>query len=338
MPWQEDPVLTKLSRRAAVALATGASVGAGQGLAQAGSGFPSRPLRLIIPYAPGGTSDTLARLIAGPMQAALAQSVIVENRPGAGSLLGTEAVVRAPADGYTLLLADTPLTTVPAMQVAAGRPVPYDPTRDLTSILHLASAPVIMFTPASLPVGSVREFFARALASPDTMSIASSGVGSTTHLIAELAIRQSGARIAHIPYRGGGPALQDVAAGNVQATFLAWASGATLVQSGQVRAIGIAAERRMPDLPDIPTLREQGVEIVASFWWGLMGPAGMPAPVQQRLAEAADAALRTSELATRLATLGLQRDIRDAEAFKAQIGQEMQRWSGVISAAGIRAE
>ena len=331
--------MSGLARRAVLsAFAMGSAARAMPAQAQATGDFPNHSIRLIVPYAPGGTSDILARLIAGPMQATLGQSVIVENRPGAGSLLGTDAVVRAPADGYTLLLADTPLTTVPSMQVAAGRPAPYDPVRDLTPIVHLAATPAVMFTSASLPARTIQDFFALARARPDTVSIASSGVGSTTHLIAELVIRQSGARMAHVPYRGGGPALQDVAAGNVQATFIGWASGASLVQGGQVHAMGVAAERRMRDLPNVPTLREQGLDIIATFWWGLLGPAGMPAPVQARLAQVATAAMNTPEVTARLAALSVERDIRDAEAFRAHIASESEKWGGVIRAAGIRAE
>jgi tripartite-type tricarboxylate transporter receptor subunit TctC len=318
---------------AAGALAATAAMAQGSGAA-----FPNRSIRMIVPYAPGGTSDTLARLLAGPMQANLGQNVIVENRPGAGSLLGTDMVVRAPADGYTLLLADTPLTTVPSMHMGAGRPAPYDPVTSLTPIVQLAFTPAVMFTSASLQARTVQEFFALAQARPDTMSIASSGVGSTTHLIAELVIRQSGARMAHVPYRGGGPALQDVAAGNVQATFIGWASGAALVQGGQAHAMGVAAERRMTSLPNVPTLREQGLDIVATFWWGLLGPANLPPAVQQRLAQSATAAMATPEVTTRLAALSVEQDIRDAEAFRAHIRAENERWGGVIRAAGLRAE
>ena len=331
--------MNRPNRRAMLAAAVmGGVLRAGPGWAQSGANFPNRPVRLVVPYAPGGTSDTLARLLAGPMQSSLGQPVVVENRPGAGSLLGTDMVVRAPADGYTLLLADTPLTTVPSMHVAAGRPAPYDPTRDLTPLLHLAATPAVMYTPAALPARTVQEFFALARARPDTMSIASSGVGSTTHLIAEMVIRQSGARMAHVPYRGGGPALQDVVAGNVQATFLAWATGAALVQGGQAHAMGVAAEQRMRDIPDVPTLREQGLDIVATFWWGLLGPAGLPPGVQQRIVQAATAAMNAPEVATRLAALSVERDIRDAEAFRIHVVRESERWGGLIRAAGIRAD
>ncbi len=327
------------TRRAVLSAAMiGGALGAGPAAAQSGADFPNRPVRMIVPYAPGGTSDTLARLLAGPMQATLGQPVVVENRPGAGSLLGTDMVVRAPADGHTLLLADTPLTTVPSMHAAAGRAAPYDPVRDLTPLMHLAATPAVMYTPAALPARTVQEFFALARARPDTMSIASSGVGSTTHLIAEMVIRQSGARMAHVPYRGGGPALQDVVAGNVQATFLAWASGAALVRGGQAHAMGVAAERRMRDLPEVPTLREQGLDIVATFWWGLLGPAGLPPAVQQRIVQAATAAMDAPEVASRLAALSVERDIRDAAAFRAHVQSESERWGALIRAAGIRAE
>jgi len=324
------------ARRALLAGIAGGIASTSPGMAQ--EAFPSRPLRLIVPYAPGGTSDIMARLIAGPLQTVLGQSVIVENRPGAGSLLGTEMVLRAPADGYTLLLADTPLTTVPTMQAAAGRPTPYEPARDFTPITQLGIAPAVLFATAALPARSVPEFLAMAAARPDTVSIASSGVGSTTHLMAELLIGKSGARMAHVPYRGGGPALQDVAAGTVQATFLAWASGAALVQSGLVRPLGIAAAQRLPDLPEVPTLREQGMDIVASFWWGLLAPANLPRPVQDRLVQAATLAMNAPEVQARLTTLSVQRAVAGPEAFRAHIASESTTWAEVIRRAGLRAE
>ncbi|WP_270937761.1 Bug family tripartite tricarboxylate transporter substrate binding protein [Falsiroseomonas oryzae] len=331
--------MPRTGRRALLAALAGGTPAAPRVLAQgAAAEFPSRPIRMIVPYAPGGTSDTMARLVAPPMQAALGQTVLVENRPGAGSLLGTEMVVRAPADGHTLLLADTPLTTVASMHVAAGRPAPYDPVRDLAPVTQLGTAPAVLFASPTLPVRDVQGFFARARERPDSMSVASSGVGSTTHLMAELFIAQSGARMAHVPYRGGGPALQDVAAGNVQATFLAWASGAALVQGGQVRALGVAAAARLPDLPDVPTLREQGLDLVASFWWGLVGPPGLPVTVRDRLLQVATRAMDTPDVTARMAALGVQRETGGPEAFRAHIARESERWGGVIRAAGIRAE
>jgi tripartite-type tricarboxylate transporter receptor subunit TctC len=326
--------MTSFARRALPALLAAAALAAPR-IARSQGG---RPIRLVVPYAPGGTSDIVARLVAPPMQAALGQSVIVENRPGAGSLLATEMVIRAPADGTTLMLADTPLTTVATMQAAAGRPAPYDPVRDLTAITQLGTAPAVLFGSAALPVRNLSELLAMARARPDTVSVASSGVGSTTHLMAELLIGMAGAKIAHVPYRGGGPALQDVAAGNVQATFLAWASGAALVQAGQVRPLGVAAPRRLPDLPDVPTLREQGMDLVASFWWGLVGPAGLPPPMVAQLLQAATEAVNAPEVGARFAALGVQKDAAGPDAFRTHIGAENARWAEVIRAAGIKAE
>jgi len=293
---------------------------------------------MIVPCAPGGTSDTMARLIGQLIAPALGQSVVVENRAGSGSILGTEAVIRSAPDGYTLLLADTPLTIVPVVQAAGGRPAPFDPVRDLTPVVTLSVAPGVLFAPANLPVRTTADLVAMARARPEGVAIASSGTGTTTHLMAELLQSLAGARMTHVPYRGAGPAVQDVASGAVQGTFVAYASGAALQQSGQIRAIGVASEARLPNLPEVPTLKEQGIDLVAGFWWGIMGPAGLPDRIVSRLVSVVSEAMQSEELTPRLAAMGVQRQVLGQAEFGALVRAESTRWTAVVRAANIRPE
>jgi tripartite-type tricarboxylate transporter receptor subunit TctC len=299
---------------------------------------PQRPVRLVVPYGPGGTTDILARVLAPLLQARLGQPVIVENRAGAGTLVGTEHVVRSAPDGHTMMLVETALASAHTVAAAGGRAAPFDPARDLTAIAKLASTPAVLFVPAGLPARTVGEFVARASAHPAQTPLAHTGVGSSTHLVMELLARHIGGGLTLVPYRGGGQAIQDVATGTVHGVFLSWPAGAGLVQGGQVRALGVAAEERFPLFPDVPTLREQGLDIVATFWWGLLGPAGLPPAIRRRLADVSSAALQGAGIPERLASLGVGADIRDGDAFQAFIERESARWAEVIRVAGIRPE
>jgi tripartite-type tricarboxylate transporter receptor subunit TctC len=326
--------MTSLSRRA---LLLGASAAAAAGPARGqGGDWPARPIRMIVPYAPGGTSDTLGRLLGQGIAPGLGQPVVVENRAGAASMIGTEAVVRAAPDGHTLLLADTPLTIVPAVMAAGGRPVSFDPLRDLAPVATLGLAPGVLFVPAGLPVRNVAELVALARARPEGVAIANSGTGTTTHLMAELLTAITGTRMTHVPYRGAAPAVQDLAGGQVQATFVAYGSAAALVGSGQIRAVGVAGEERLAALPEVPTLREAGIDLVAGFWWGLMGPAGLPERVVARLAAATEGAMAAPELAPRLEALAVQRRVLGPDAFRDHLRRESARWTEVVQRAGIK--
>jgi tripartite-type tricarboxylate transporter receptor subunit TctC len=298
----------------------------------------ARPIRLIVPFAPGGGSDTLARLIAPPLGAELGTSIVVENRAGAGSQIGAEAVMRSAPDGTTLLLGDTPLTTIPALQVAAGRPAPFDAATDFTSVSALAAAPALLVVGAGSPFRDTREFLAAARARPGELNVASGGVATSTHLMIELLRMRAGVQITHVPYRGTGAAMQDVLTGAVHASIQAMATGGPMIASGQMRAIGVAAERRLAELPDVPTLREQGVDLVSGFWWGALGPAGMPAPLTDRLHTAFQAAMGSEAVAARLPALGLERLRLGPAEFREMLARETARWRDVVQTAGIKPE
>lgn len=298
----------------------------------------TRTVRLIVPFAPGGGSDVLARLMAPAFGNELGASVVVENRAGAGSQIGAEVVMRSPPDGTTLLFGDTPLATIPALQAAAGRPIPFEAARDFTPISAIAAAPAILVVAANAPWRDLRSFLADARARPGTINVASGGVASSTHLMIELLRLNANVEITHVPYRGAGAALQDLIAGNVQASVQAMATGGQVVSSGQVRVIGVAAAQRIPELPDAPTLREQGVDLLASFWWGILGPKGMPDEMAGRIHQAAQAAMGSEAVAARLPGLGVARLALGPAEFTRFLASETVRWREVVQAAGIKPE
>jgi tripartite-type tricarboxylate transporter receptor subunit TctC len=246
--------------------------------------------------------------------------------------------MRSPPDGTTLLFGDTPLATIPALQAAAGRPIPFEAARDFSPISAIAAAPAILVVAANAPWRDLRAFLDEARARPGTLNVASGGVASSTHLMIELLRLRAGVQITHVPYRGAGAALQDLIAGNVQASVQAMATGGQVVSSGQVRVIGVAAERRIPELPDAPTLREQGVDLLASFWWGILGPKGMPEEMVDRTHRAAQAAMGSEAVRARLPALGLARLTLGPAEFTRFLASETTRWRDVVQTAGIKPE
>lgn len=293
-----------------------------------------RPLRVVVPFAPGGSSDVLARLLQPGLQAALGQTVVVDNRPGAGSLLGAEAVARSPADGTTVLLADLPFAIVPAVQER----MPYDPVADFAPVTQLAAAPLILFVHAEVPARDAAEFAGLARDRPDRFSFGSGGIGTASHLMGELFQRATGAGLVHVPYRGAGPAVLDTASGQVQAVFVTLASAAPQVQSGQLRALGIAGPARLPALPEVPTFAEQGIDLLAEHWWGILAPARTPPAAIARLAGAFTAAMQAPGLASRLEALALLPRGGGPAPFAALLRQDLDRWGAAVRAAGVKAQ
>ncbi|WP_439594579.1 Bug family tripartite tricarboxylate transporter substrate binding protein [Falsiroseomonas sp.] len=324
---------TKLTRRALAAAFAAAPFAA-----RAQANWPTRPLRMIVPFAPGGGSDTLGRLLAVPLGAELGQPVVVENRAGAGSQIGAEAVMRSPPDGLTLLLGDTPLATIPAVQAANNQPVAFDTARDFSAIATLGVAPALLVVASSSPFRTTRDLLEAARARPEAVNVASGGTATSTHLMIELLQMRSGVKVTHVPYRGTGAALPDVMNGTVQAMIQAMATAAPLVAAGQMRVIGVAAEQRLAAMPDVPTLREQGVDLVAGFWWGVLGPAGIPAPIVARLREAIDKSMATETVQARLPALGLERLQMGPDDFRTMLVRETARWRDVVTTAGIKPE
>lgn len=319
-----------IPRRAILATAGTALVS--PALAQAP--WPNRPIRMVVPFAPGGSSDVLARLIQPGLNAALGQSVVIENRAGAGSMLGNEMVARSAPDGYTFLLADLPFAIIPGVQER----MPYDIIADFAPVSLVGVAPLLMFGKVALAAQNASEFAVLARQRPDTMTFGSGGVGAASHMMGELFQRATGTRLTHVPYRGGGPAILALAAGDVDAVFVTIASAAPQLASGQVRGLGVMAEQRMAGQPNIPTMREQGIDIVANHWWGVLAPARTPEPIVARMAAVLAEVMRQADIGPRLDALAVIPRADGPAPFAALIRQDVARYGDIARAQGIRAQ
>jgi tripartite-type tricarboxylate transporter receptor subunit TctC len=286
---------------------------------------------MIVPYAAGGSSDVLARLLGERLAQALGQPIVVDDRAGAGSRIGSELVAHATPDGYTLLLADMPLTIIPAIQ----KGVRYDPARDFTPVGLIGTASMVLFVNPATPAATVADFVALARQEPGKITIASGGIGSTTHLTAELFQAKAGVKLLHVPYRGAGPALTDLMAGQVRSGFTTLATASAALAAGSVRALGSASEKRIDALPAVSTFREAGIDLVVEHWWGVLAPAGLPSAVATRLQAALRDTLAAPDIATRLAPLGVTPAHRSPDEFRALIASDTARWADIVRAAGI---
>jgi tripartite-type tricarboxylate transporter receptor subunit TctC len=293
--------------------------------------FPDRPVTMIVPYAAGGSSDVLARLLGDRLSQTLGQPIVVDDRAGAGSRIGSEIVAHAAPDGYTLLLADMPLTIIPAIQ----KGVRYDPVGDFTAVGLIGTASMVLFVNPTTPAVTITDFIALAKKDAGQVAIASGGIGSTTHLTAELFQAKAGIKLLHVPYRGAGPALTDLMAGHVQSGFTTLATASPALAAGSVRALASASERRLAELPGVPTFREVGVDLVVEHWWGVLAPAGLPPATAARLSAALQAALDAPDIAARLAPLGVAPAHRSPQEFRALIATDTARWAAIVRAAGI---
>ena len=296
--------------------------------------YPNRPVTLIVPYAAGGSSDVLARLIGERLSQLLGQQFVVENKAGAGSRIGTELAARAEPDGYTLILSDMPHTIVPALQANVG----YHPVRDFAPIALIGTAPMFLFVHPTSPAQSAADFIARAKAEPGKITIASGGNGSTTHLMAELLQVRAGIKLAHIPYRGAGPAINDLVAGQVQSGFTTLATAGSLLEGGKIRALGVTAERRLPSHPAVPTFAESGLDLVVEHWWGILAPAKVPEPALQRLRQTVTTVLEAPDIRARFEQLGVVPASATPERFRALLESETTRWAEVVRTAGVKVE
>jgi tripartite-type tricarboxylate transporter receptor subunit TctC len=313
-------------------LAAGAATLASPALAQ--SDWPSRAIRVVVPFAPGGSSDVLGRLIQPGMQQALGQPVVVENRAGAGSMLGAEYVARSAPDGYTLLLADLPFAIIPAVMER----VPYNPWDDFTRASLIGVAPLMMFVANNVPASNIQEFVALAKARPDTLTYGSGGVGAASHLVGEMFQAATGTKLVHVPYRGGGPAMQDLAAGNVQAVFVSLASALPQVQAGQVKAIGVMSHTRLAATPNVPTFEEAGIDLISEHWWGLMAPARTPQPILEKVTQALAATLASPAIQPRLDALAVLPRATGQADFETLLRADLTRIAEIARTKNIRAQ
>lgn len=310
---------------AAVLMLAGASA-----FAQA---YPSKTIRIIVPFAPGGGTDILTRVIAPRLNELFKQQVVVDNRPGAGSQIGTDLAAKAPPDGYTLLTTDSSFFTNPSLYAK----LPYDSLRDFVPVSLAASAPVILIVHPSVPVKTVKELVSLARAQPGALNFASGGPGSSTHLGVELLKYIAKVNLVHIPYKGTGPAVADVLGGQVTMMFAGISSVRSHVEANKLRAIAVTGAKRSPAMPAVPTFIEAGFGGVdSSTYWGTLAPARTPPDVINRVSSTMAQALKAPDIAPKLVDLGFEPIGGTPEQYAKVIASEMEKWGKVIKAAGIR--
>ncbi len=295
--------------------------------------YPTRPIRLIVPYPPGGSADILARMLEQKLGAQLRQPVVVDNKPGAGTAIGAEFVARSAPDGYTLLLGTI---SSQAMNPALAR-VGYDPATDFAAIAPLATIPFVLDVHAAVPATTVQALVAYAKAHPGQLNYASAGNGTSNHLAGALFNDMAGTDLTHVPYKGSAPALQDVVAGRVQVMFDLVTTSLPMLKSGAVRGLAVTSATRVPTLPDIPTMREAGFpnyEVTA--WFGLFAPAGTPTAIIARLHDDVQKALAAPDLKERLAKLGMEPMAGTPRQFAKLVADDVVKWRGVVQSAGIK--
>ncbi len=296
--------------------------------------YPAKPVRLIIPFPPGGSNDVIGRAIGAQLADRLGQGVIVDNRGGAGGLIGIDAAAKAPADGYTLLLIST---TLP-MSVALGR-LPADIMNSFAPVALLGSGPSVLAVPPTLPVDSIKGLIELAKAKPGELNAASAGIGSFQHLATELFRLQAGIDFVIVQYKGGGPALADTLAGHVHMNLGSLVQILPHIRSGKLRALGIGAARRNAALPDVPTLAEAGVPgFEANNWWGVLAPAGTQAAILGRLRQEIAAILESPEMRKRFEAEGGEAAKAGVQEFSDLVAAETAKWTRVVKEAGIKAE
>ena len=322
-----------LNRRQVVgALALGMLGSSASLPALAQAAYPTKAITLVVPFPPGGSTDTIGRLVAEALSRSLGQPVVVENRPGANGNIGSQAVARAPADGYTLLLSGVGSNAINHGLYAR---MPYDSRRDFTHITLLATGPNVLVANTDFAAKSLKEFVDLARASPDKYNYASSGNGSSGHLAMELLKQTADIKVAHVPYKGGSPALTDVIGGQVPVMFINQDVVLPHVKAGKLRVLGVAGAERNPAYPDVPTIAEQGYPgFSAVSWFGLSAPANLPKEILARLHAETVKALQTPALADRLTSNGFVVGANAPDAFAAFVGSEMDKWSKVAKAAG----
>ncbi len=295
--------------------------------------YPSKPVRIVVPFAPGGSTDVVARILAEKLGAEFKQTFLVDNRAGAGGNIGADAVAKAPADGYTLLMATTGIM---AINHHLYKGMSYDAARDLTPVSYTSLITNILVVPQTVQARSVAELISMAKAKPGSLSFASSGAGSSTHLSAELFKSMAGVDILHVPYKGSSQALTDVIAGQVTMLFDNAPSSIGFVQQGKLRALAVTSKRRLPNLPDVPTLDESGVKGYESLSWsGIVAPAATPRPIILKLNAAIDRILKTDEVQKKLAGMGVEPVGGPPEAFASHVKVENEKWGKLVKAANI---
>jgi tripartite-type tricarboxylate transporter receptor subunit TctC len=315
------------------AAAVAAMMLAAGGAASAQS-FPSKPVHIFVPYAAGGGVDILARTLGDVVSRQWGQTVVVENRPGAGGVVASQALVSSPPDGYTLIV----VASGHATNAFLYPKIPYDTFRDFTSISLLASSPNILLVRADSPLKTLSDVIAQARAKPGSLSFAHAGTGTSTHLAGELLKSLAKLDIEAIPYKGGAPAINDLLGGQIAMSFNNGPESVGQLQAGTVRALAVTTASRAPFLPEVPSMGESVPGYDTEVWWGLLGPAGMPPDLVAKLSHDFVAALNTDSVKQRLGKLGALPIGSSPQAFDAKIHADYEKWGPIIKAVGIKAE
>jgi tripartite-type tricarboxylate transporter receptor subunit TctC len=316
-------LISQLRRGIALVITLGTVFGGGQAVAQsAADKYPEKAIKIVVPFPPGGSTDTLGRAIAQKLQEKWGQPVVVENRPGASTLIGSTAVAKAAPDGYTLIVSVSSHTTNPAMHSS----MPFDTLKDFKAISMLARAPVLMVANPNFPASNIKELI--------KLDYGSAGVGTMTHLTAELIKKQTGLDLTHILYKGGTPAMLDVMSGHLALTFATLGQVQPQIKSGKLKALGISSDTRYASVSDIPTFKEQGLDVVTVEWFGLLAPAATPPDIIAKLNAEVKQIMANPELGDRLASIEL---VSSTPEFLEQfIQSEVNRWSPVIKELNIK--
>lgn len=311
---------------ALIAMATAGAAGA--------QPYPAKPVRIVVGFAPGGGSDFIARVVANKLTERFGSQVIVENRPGAGSTLGAEYVVKSPADGYTLLLSPASYTVNPSVYKLS-----FDPLADITPIVQLSRGPYVVAVHPSVQAKTLKELVALAKSQPDKLAYASSGNGSHVHVSTEYFLYTAGIRITHVPYKGTGPALNDTIGGTTQLIFGSVATALQHVKSGRLRALAVTTPKRIAAAPEVPTVAEAGYpSYEVTNWHGLVGPRGLPKDIVARLNREVNESLKSDDVKKILASDGLEPAGGSPEELAAIIKKEIGRWGEVVKRAGVKAD
>ena len=305
---------------------------AGQLCAQSGR-WPEKPVRIVVPFAPGGSTDIIARLLAPRFAQEFGQPFVIDNRPGAGGTIGAEAVTRAAPDGYTFAIVPSSYVTNAALYK-----LPYDPARGIAPVGRIVSYPLILTVHPSVPANGLKELIDLMRSRPGALNLGSPGTGSSPHLVAEMFQQMTGTRLTHVAYKGDAPALSDLVGGQIQVLFVSGSVAMPQIKAGKVRALAVSTGERSPAVPDLPTIGEQVPGYAAGVWIGMFGPAGTPPEVVARLNQSLGRILRIPEIQERLRAVGTEPSPSMPEEFARLIESEIGMWSQVVKAGNIRIE
>jgi tripartite-type tricarboxylate transporter receptor subunit TctC len=302
--------------------------------AHAQAPWPSKPIKLIVPYAAGGSTDVIGRVMAEYLGQRLGQNIVVENRPGKGASIGTSQVAKAPPDGYTLVVSN--ISSFAIAPPLYGD-LDYDPVKDFTHITLASFNPSVLVVNPGFPAKTLADYVAYAKANPDKLAFATSGPGSSNHILGTMLGLVSSTKLVHVPYRGAGPAMQDVIAGNVPSMFDSLPSAAPHIKAGKVRAIAVSGEKRNPSFPDVPTMKESGYpDLVSYSWFGLSGPAKLPAPIVERLAAEMQLVLKNPDVIKHWQEMGAESSTMTPAEYTAFVKTELEKATAAVKASGAK--